>query len=147
MADDNFWQWIRNITDPSYDMGWAPPPPPRYTTNPLLILAGNHTQARAWVDDMGIKPDKVRYVIDETYVRGIKDPVFVVIGTFWERQDALQIWRSLMFTMTTALARIGATVSVPAPPPKHYDEPVMDGDPQPLVTPPRKHFKKIPDDR
>lgn len=62
----------------------------------LYLLAGNLVQATDWVRARSITPASVRYVNDQQALRGLRNPSYVILGTFWERPDAFHIWSSLM---------------------------------------------------
>jgi hypothetical protein len=74
------------------------------------ILAGNVAQAALWSREHGYSLSDTRYVAQEHMLRGVKEPHYVVTGTFWDRHDAIKIWQILL------AAYAGATVKPLAPP-------------------------------
>ena len=74
------------------------------------ILAGNVAQAALWARDNNRSLSDTRYVAHDHMLRGLRDPWWVVTGTFWDRHDAIQIWQVL------CAAYAGATVKPLAPP-------------------------------
>lgn len=67
----------------------------------LYILAGNAAQAAAFTTEVGMQPTRGRYVSDDHVLRGLRDPHYVVVGTFWQRHDANRIWDTLQAAMMT----------------------------------------------
>jgi len=61
----------------------------------LLVLAGNAAQVRDFCREYQILPNTVSYVNDESHLKGLQGPPFVVVGTFWDRPDAVRIWTEL----------------------------------------------------
>jgi hypothetical protein len=66
------------------------------TSAGLYVLAGNHRQftdfARA---NPALSRDSLIYVHSPWDIRGRNFDGFVVIGTFWSRRDALDIWEEM----------------------------------------------------
>lgn len=71
------------------------------STTYLYILAGTAAQAAAFTSEVGMSPTRGRYVSDDYILRGLRDPHYVVVGTFWQRPDANRIWDSLQAAMMT----------------------------------------------
>lgn len=67
----------------------------------LYILAGNVAQAANYAHKMLYFLTETRYVAHEPMLRGLRDPHYVVTGTFWDRHDAIQIWQTLCTACTT----------------------------------------------
>lgn len=57
----------------------------------LAIIAGHNGQVRAYVEDKALKPGEWFYVWDAKTLRGRKNINYVLIGTFFERKDILQL--------------------------------------------------------
>jgi len=55
--------------------------------HPLLIVAGNYTQAETWARSQQIPRNRWTYVANVKRFDGVKNRRLVWIGTFWERSD------------------------------------------------------------
>lgn len=66
----------------------------------LYILAGTRAEAAAYCREKGIPLHEVRFVSRPEELRGIKDPKWVVTGTFWNSPYAIRIWEVLRVCCT-----------------------------------------------
>lgn len=64
-------------------------------TYPIYVLAGTAAQAGNFMRESGLMPSQVRYVASEDHVRGLSNPTYWIVGTFWDRSDAIRIWENL----------------------------------------------------
>lgn len=61
----------------------------------IFILAGTAPQAACYVREHTGRLSDYRYVSSAHALRGLADPDYVVVGTFWDRPDAITIWQTL----------------------------------------------------
>ena len=66
----------------------------------IYLLAGNASQAADWCRQSKTPMSSVRYVSSADHLRGLMDPTWIVVGTFWERHDAVSIWAALVHACT-----------------------------------------------
>lgn len=59
----------------------------------ILLAAGNLEQAVRHAQSEGLKRADWQYVHSIRDLRGVRHPM-LIIGTFWRRQDAMEIYRS-----------------------------------------------------
>jgi len=62
----------------------------------IYVLAGTATQAADYMRVHGLMPSQVVYVTGPDKLLGLLDPEYAVVGTFWDRHDAIQIWEGLL---------------------------------------------------
>jgi hypothetical protein len=75
---------------------------PTISMPPLYILAGNSNHVAIYMRERGLQPSLVQYVRDAYRLRGLRNPTFVVLTSFWDRPDAKEIWETLKHTQTDA---------------------------------------------
>lgn len=68
----------------------------------IIVCAGHASQATSWAKEMDLPLTRILYATEQS-VRGHSNPVFIVIGTFWERPDAIKIWQVLQAAMSSPL--------------------------------------------
>lgn len=67
--NSNWTQWNANSSPTGIDM--------------ILILAGNHQQATWWKRHQGIRKDAARYIDHPQQIRGGREQVVALVGTYW----------------------------------------------------------------
>ena len=55
------------------------------------IVAGNYDQYCQWIKERGLSPKEWIHVYDSSTIRGIRNPTGRLIGTWYERPDAMDI--------------------------------------------------------
>jgi len=55
------------------------------------IVAGNYVQYHQWISERMIPSSDWVYVYDSSTIRGIRNPTGRLIGTWYEREDAMDI--------------------------------------------------------
>jgi len=55
------------------------------------IVAGNYDQYCQWIKERGLSPKECVHVYDSNTIRGIRNPTGRLIGTWYEREDAMDI--------------------------------------------------------
>ena len=55
------------------------------------IVAGNYDQYCQWIKERGLSPKEWGYVYGTETVRGIRNPGGRLVGTWYERPDAMDI--------------------------------------------------------
>lgn len=68
----------------------------------IYVLAGTATQAADYMRVHGLMPSQVVYVTGPDKLLGLLDPEYAVVGTFWDRHDAIQIWENLLVACRAA---------------------------------------------
>ena len=122
----------------------------------LQILSGTAYEAAEWCRRAAKPFNTVRYVASFNHLRGLMDPEYVVVGTFWNRHDAVQIWAALVSACKThppgappeyeaflhKTLPVLPILSIPNPTPKEpILHPITLEDESP--TPKKKKFKSI----
>lgn len=78
-------KWGRDVL-PCWRCGFSPV---------RLVLAGNHHQAERYAREKGWQPRDWRYLAGEAYARGFRDVELHKVGTWYERDDAAEIFHVL----------------------------------------------------
>lgn len=99
----------------------------------LLILAGNAAQAAQYVREKNLSTLDVLYVSGEHHVRGWTSPRYAIVGTFWDRHDAIRIWQILKLCFPTVIRK---TMTAP-PEIEKFLQPQLPPPPPPPPPPPR----------
>ena len=55
------------------------------------IVAGNYEQYKQWIRQRGLLSKECVYVFDTNNIRGLRNPTGRLIGTWYEREDAMDI--------------------------------------------------------
>lgn len=55
------------------------------------IVAGNYEQYKQWIRERGLLSKECVYVFDTNNIRGVRNPEGRLIGTWYEREDAMDI--------------------------------------------------------
>lgn len=55
------------------------------------IVAGNYEQFAQWIKERGLSSSDWVYVFDTNNIRGIRNPTGRLVGTWYEREDAMDI--------------------------------------------------------
>jgi len=61
-----------------------------------FIVAGNYEQYSQWIKERGLSSSDWVYVFDTNNIRGIRNPTGRLVGTWYEREDAMNILTALM---------------------------------------------------
>lgn len=59
------------------------------------IVAGNYDQFALWIKERGLSSSEWVYVSNKDTIRGVRNPEGRLIGTWYEREDAMDILVSL----------------------------------------------------
>ena len=60
------------------------------------IVAGNYEQYKQWIRQRGLLSKECVYVFDTNNIRGVRNPEGRLIGTWYEREDAMDILATLV---------------------------------------------------
>lgn len=60
-------------------------------TQRQYIVAGNYDQYCQWIKERGLSPKEWVYVTNRVTIRGVRNPGGRLIGTWYEREDAMNI--------------------------------------------------------
>ena len=77
----------------------------------LYILAGNAAQAATYCREHNISLPEARYVSQSYHLAGVKEPEYVVVGTFWDSPRSIDTWKTLLASYA------GSKKPVPRAPP------------------------------
>jgi hypothetical protein len=61
------------------------------TNRLIIIVAGNYSQARTWMRLHGLNPRECVIADDESKIMGMRDQLYVTVGTYYERDDFKKI--------------------------------------------------------
>jgi hypothetical protein len=62
----------------------------------IYLLAGNAAQAANYCREHGIGLRDASYVSSPVLLRGLAEPDYAVVGTFWDHVRAIEIWKTLL---------------------------------------------------
>ena len=57
----------------------------------MQILAGNYREASMWAAGNGLAAWQWRFVADRQWIHGCRDFQAMIVGTFWQRDDATEL--------------------------------------------------------
>ena len=60
-------------------------------TQRYFVVAGNYDQYCQWIKDRGLSRKEWVHVYDSHTIRGIRNPTGRLVGTWYERKDAMDI--------------------------------------------------------
>lgn len=83
----------------------------------LYVLAGTAGEAAHFARAHDIPMSSIAYVSQSFSVRGTHDPAFVVVGSFWKRRDADEVWKDLQMCFAGSDIEPTYPVRMIAPPP------------------------------
>ena len=69
------------------------------STKKLYILAHDARDVATFIHEHDIPIGSIKYVVDDATIRGMSDVAYVLLPSFWQRTDCLNIYRALQQTV------------------------------------------------